>query len=125
MPDPKHLIPIYTTSGNAGGFLNYPFIYNTQGEWIGWVTAEKTVYSVFGQYIGWLNPDRRILRRRGEGFDQPHKFPPPAPTRLLLPATIPLPPMMAELRYDVVDVLDEMPDLMPTLDSYALDDDIG
>jgi hypothetical protein len=31
--------------------------------------------------------------------------------------------MMAELRYDVVDVLDEMPDLMPTQDSYAIDDD--
>jgi hypothetical protein len=123
MPDSKQPIPIYTTSGNAGGFLNYPFIYNTQGEWIGWVTVEKKVYSVFGQYIGWLNLDRRILRRRSEGFDQPREIPPPTPARLLPPATVALPPMMAELRYDVVDVLDEMPDLMPTQDSYAIDDD--
>jgi hypothetical protein len=30
---------------------------------------------------------------------------------------------MAELKYETVDVLDEMPDLMPTLDSFAIADE--
>ena len=112
-------IPIYTTSGNLGGFLLLPYIFNPQGEWIGWVTADWQVYSVHGQYVGWLNKDLRILSKRMREYSYPRQTPPPPPPRLRPPATTPLPPMMAELAIGVIDVLDECPELLPTLDAYA------
>lgn len=117
------LTPIYTTSGNLGGFLQPPYIFNPQGEWIGWVTADKRVYSVHGQYVGWLNNDLRILSKRMHEFNSPRQTPPPPPGRLVPPASVPLPPMMSELAIGVIDVLDENPELMPTLDAYAETDE--
>ena len=122
---PASPIPLYTTSGATGGFLLYPYIFNAVGEWIGWATLDKQVYSVFGQYVGWFSQDWRILRRRTEEFDRPQGTPPPAPARFIPPAIVPLPPLMAELKYETVDVLDEMPDLLPTLDAFAFSDDEG
>jgi hypothetical protein len=123
MTAPLRLFPLYTTLGDLGGFLLYPYIFNPQGEWIGWVTPEKQVYSVWGEYVGWLNQDFRILRRRSYDHDQPKRNPPPKPGRVTLPAHTPLPPMMAELKYDIMDVLEERPELMPTPDAYAFDDE--
>ena len=123
MTDSQKPIPIYTTSGDTGGYLLHPYIYNAIGDWIGWVTNNNQVYSVYGRYVGWLNKDKRILRRRAEDFQKPDITPPPAPPRFLPPATIPLPPLMAEIKYEIVDVLDEMPELMPRLDDFAIDDD--
>jgi hypothetical protein len=116
-------IPIYTTSGDTGGYLIYPYVYNQLGEWIGWVTPDKQVYSVYGRYVGWVNKDNRILRRRADDFQKPDKSPPPMPARFLPPATVPLPPLMAELKYETVDVLEDMPELMPRLDDFAVSDD--
>lgn len=118
----QQIIPLYTSSGQTGGFLVYPYIYNSVGDWIGWVTNERKVYSVHGRYIGWMNQDLRILRRRGEEDQHPILPPPPMPPRLIPPATVPLPPLMSELKYETVDVLDEMPELMPTLDEFVYDD---
>jgi hypothetical protein len=123
MAGSNEAIPIYTTSGDTGGFLHFPYVYNKVGEWIGWVTEDNQVYSVYGRYVGWLNSDRRILRRRADDFKKPDLSPPPAPPRFLPPATVPLPPLMAELKYEVVDVLDEWPDLMPRWDDFAISDD--
>jgi hypothetical protein len=116
-------IPLYTSSGDTGGFLNYPYIYDPIGEWIGWVTREKRVYSVHGNYVGWLSDDRRILRRRADGYDMPAIEPPPPPPRLLPPSLVPLPPLFAELKYETVDVLDEIPDILPTLTAFATSDE--
>ena len=111
-------IPIYTTKGIAEAFLAYPMIYSPQGEWIGWVTPQREVYSVHGEYVGWLTNEPRILRKRTHPFDKPKLTPPPAPpARMLAPATVPLAPLMAELAYDVIDVLHDAPDLLPTLDT--------
>jgi hypothetical protein len=116
MPEP---IPIYTTSGDTAGFLVYPYLFDPVGEWIGWVEEHRLVYSVFGQYVGWLNYDFRILRRRSDEFTHPDREPPARPARFYPPATVPLPPMMAELKYETVDVLDEMPDLLPVYDAFS------
>ena len=123
MAKSKNSIPIYTTSGDTGGFIIYPYVYNQIGEWIGWVTPDRQVYSVYGRYVGWINKDNRILRRRADDHLKPDKTPPPAPPRFLPPATVPLPPLMAELKYETVDVLEDMPELMPRLDDFALGDD--
>lgn len=123
MAKTKKPIPIYTTSGDTGGFIIHPYVYDRSGDWIGWVTSDNEVYSVYGNYVGWINKDNRILRRRADNFQRTDKVPPPAPSRLLPPATVPLPPMMAELKYETVDVLEEMPELMPRLDDFAVSDD--
>lgn len=123
MANAKKPIPIYTSSGDVGGFIIYPYVYDKVGDWIGWVTSDNQVYSVYGRYVGWINKDNRILRRRADNFQRPDKIPPPAPSRMLPPAIIPLPPMMAELKYETVDVLEEMPDLLPRLDEFAISDD--
>lgn len=123
MVEPKNSIPIYTTSGDTGGYLVYPYIYNYIGEWIGFVTTGNQVYSVYGRYVGWLNKDNRILRRRADDFQKENLPPPPSPPRFLPPANVPLPPLMAELKYETIDVLEETPELMPRLDDFAISDE--
>lgn len=123
MSEMKKTIPIYTTSGDTGGFLSFPYIYNPLGEWIGWMTEENQVYSVYGRYVGWLDKNNRVLRRRADNFQKQDMKPPPNPPRFRPPATVPLPPLMAELKYEVVDVIEDMPELMPRLDDFAVSDD--
>ena len=123
MAEAKRAIPIYTTSGDTGGFLTFPYVYNQLGDWIGWVTEEDQVYSVYGHYVGWLYKDKRILRRRADDVQKPDEQPPPVPPRFLPPAIVPLPPLMAEIKYEIVDVLEDMPELMPRLDDFAVSDD--
>jgi hypothetical protein len=114
----KAIVPIYTSRGDAEAFLVYPYLYNRLGEWIGWVNADRGVYSVLGYYVGELTAEPRILRKRITASLRPRKSPiPPPHDRLLLPATIPLPPMMADLRFGVMDVLLEEPERLHTLDA--------
>ena len=123
MSEMEKAIPIYTTSGDTGGFLSFPYIFNPLGEWIGWMTEENQVYSVYGRYVGWLDKNNRVLRRRADDFQKQNKQPPQKPPRFRPPATVPLPPLMAELKYEVVDVIEDMPELMPRLDDFAVSDD--
>ncbi|MFN3492386.1 MAG: 4-fold beta flower protein, partial [Anaerolineales bacterium] len=51
------IIPIYTTKGDAEAFLQYPYLFNRSGEWIGFVTPKREVYSVLGEYVGTLTND--------------------------------------------------------------------
>ena len=71
MPEQKKLIPIYNSRGEIGALLSFPYIYNLAGEWIGWVTSERTVYSVHGHYVGTLTKDPRIVRKREDGDHRP------------------------------------------------------
>ena len=57
-------IPIYTTPGDWSALLIFPYLYNTLGEWIGWVTADREVFDINGIYVGWLTEEPRILTRR-------------------------------------------------------------
>jgi hypothetical protein len=124
MATTQRLIPIYTTRGDFGAYLQYPFVYNRQGEWIGWVTPDRKVYSVHGHYVGMMTSDPRILRRLSDGFDQPRRQPPPPPAPVSCPASVPLAPMMSELTQGLIDVLEEAPELMPSMDAGELREDM-
>jgi hypothetical protein len=118
------LIPIYTTSGDAAAFMAYPYLFNRSGEWIGFITQNKEVYSVLGYYVGYLADGPRILCKRSYSFDKPRVTPPREPGRINVPATIPLPPMMSEISYSIVDILDEEPERLATVDAGELREDM-
>ena len=120
----KRLIPIYTTRGDLGAYLNYPYIFNRAGEWIGWVTRNREVYSVLGNYVGWITDDPRILRKRSYDFSKPRITPPKPQPRIRVPASVPLPPMMAELTFTHIDVLEEEPERLSTIDYDELREDM-
>jgi hypothetical protein len=121
----RSVVPIYTSRGDAEAFLVYPYLHNRMGEWIGWVTADRQVYSVLGVYVGELTAEPRIICRRVTNSFKPHKTPPPPPSRLLVPATIPLPPMLPDLRFGVMDVLLEEPERLHTIDAGELKPDLN
>lgn len=111
------LIPIYTTSGDHAAFLVFPYLFNRSGEWIGWITESKEVYSVQGRYVGRLERGPRILRKRTYDFTKPIQKTPTIPiARIRVPAQVPLPPMMPELTFTDIDVLEDEPDRLPTID---------
>jgi hypothetical protein len=124
MSTPRTLIPIYTSRGDLGAYLSYPYLFNCQGEWIGWVNAKREVFSVAGVYVGWLAEEGRILRRESEGYDRPRAVPPTAPARISVPSNLRLAPMMPELTYGIIDLLDERPDLLPPLDLGVYEKDL-
>lgn len=111
------MIPIYTTKGDAEAFLSYPYLFNRNGDWIGFVTSQREVYSVIGNYVGTLTNDPRIVSKRATSTLKPRLNPPPEPKKVYPPATIPLAPMMAELSYSVIDVLLDAPERLHTIDS--------
>lgn len=118
------IIPIYTSRGDAEAFLAYPYLFNLQGEWVGFVTPEREVYSVLGFYVGYLNNDPRLLRKRVLGVSKPKLTPPPHPRNVYPPATFPLAPLMSELYIDTVDVLLEEPERLHTVDAGDLREDL-
>ena len=111
------LIPIYTSKGDAEAFLLYPYLYNRTGDWIGFVTPKREVYSVMGYFVGTLTNDPRIVSKRATSTLKPRLQPPPKPEKVYPPATVPLPPMMADLNHSTVDVLLDSPERLHTLDS--------
>lgn len=113
---PVPAIPLYSTAGDWAGLFENGHLFNPLGEWIGWVTDGNQVYSVTGEYVGWLSKDFRILRKRTYDEPPPRRKPPPAPPRPRVPATVPLPPLMAELGFDVLDVFEDMPERLHSLD---------
>jgi hypothetical protein len=124
MAPPAKAIPIYSTPGDWMALLVFPHLYSSQGEWIGWVTPDRQVYDVQGLYVGWLTADPRILRKRTMDEELERRAPPPAPPRIRPPASVPLPPMMSQLPFEVIDVLEEEPDRLHTADSGELKEDM-
>jgi hypothetical protein len=121
----KKLIPIYTTQGDVGAFLLYPYIYSAIGDWIGWVTSDRGVYSVHGHFVGTLSKGPRILRKREwDSATAPPRQPPPSPPPIRPPVNVPLAPQMAEVALNMIDVLEEAPELMPPVDFGELRDDM-
>jgi hypothetical protein len=119
------LIPIYTSRGDVEAFLVYPYLYNRNGDWIGWVTPKRQVFSVLGYYVGYMSNDPRILRKRATSTLKPRQSPPPPPpNRIPLPATVPLAPMMSELTHSVIDILMEEPERLHTVDRGELREDV-
>ncbi len=124
MVNSVRLIPIYTTRGDVGAILDYPYLFSPTGEWIGWVSEDRQVFSVHGNYVGLLTRDWRIIRSRAHDYRQPDRDPPSRPIPFRPPAHFPLPPMMAELGLNMVDILDEMPELLPSIDYGDLRQDM-
>lgn len=120
----KRAIPIYTTPGDWVALLVFPYLYNQIGEWIGWVTDSREVFDVDGVYVGWLTDEPRILRKRIIEDELERREAPAPPKRLRPPATVPLPPMMAELRFEIIDVLEEEPERLHTTDTGEFKDDM-
>jgi hypothetical protein len=119
------LVPIFTTVGDVGAFLAYPFIFSCEGDWIGWVSSERLVYSTHGNYIGWLAEGPRILRKQEDSYSKPKlDIIPPFTLKICPPALSPLPPMMPELPFGVMDVLFERPDMLPPMDFGELREDM-
>jgi hypothetical protein len=118
-------IPIFTTRGEVGAVLVYPFLYNRHGEWVGWVTADRKVYSILGVFVGELSNDQRILRKRVYDYSMTRRMAPTTPPlRITVPASFPLAPLMAELPYDVIDVLQDEPEQLHTTDAGELRPDM-
>jgi hypothetical protein len=118
------LIPIYTSKGDAEAFLLYPYIFNRTGDWIGFVTPKRDVYSVLGHFVGTLTNDPRIVRKRATSTLRAKIKPPPKPQKVYPPATVPLPPMMADLSHSVIDVLLDAPERLHTTDSGEQREDL-
>ncbi len=124
MTSANRLIPIYISRGDVGGFLQFPYIFNRDGEYIGWVTSTRQVYSVHGQYVGSLTMEPRIIRKQSSGYLKPRLAPPPIPEPIKPPATLPLAPMMSELPVGSFDVLEDKPELLPPKDFGDLREDM-
>ena len=119
------LHPIYTTRGEHAVYFENGYLFNLTGEWVGFVdTRSGHVYSVGGEYVGYVNKDGRILRKRAMDEMAPKRTPPRPPGRPQLPARVPLPPMFADLSFDTLDVLEEMPERLHTADAGELRDDM-
>jgi hypothetical protein len=93
------------------------FLYNPRGEWVGYINRSGQVFSVMDKYVGWLSKDFRVLRKKAQDQTVPAS-PRPArpPLKVRLPNSAPLPPLMADLPFDTLDVLDEEPERLHTLD---------
>jgi hypothetical protein len=117
--------PIYSTSGEWCAIIERPYIFDTQGEWIGWVSDEEEVFDVDGGFVGWLDSDQRVLRHRAmRRGDHDRRDPPKPPGSIRPPASVPLPPLMPELPAGTVDVFDEHPGLLHTTDYGRLKEDM-
>ncbi|KAA3647981.1 MAG: hypothetical protein DWQ07_03045 [Chloroflexi bacterium] len=123
-PTTTQALAIYTSLGDVEGFLVYPYLHNRRGEWIGWVTAQREVYSVHGDYVGWISKEPRLLAKRTRPYDKPKSTPPPMPQRIVPPSSMRLAPMMSELSYDTIDILQDEPERLPTIDAGELRPDM-
>lgn len=110
------IIPIYSSRGDAEAFLAFPYIYNRAGEWIGFITSQRDVYSVLGYYVGTLTNDPRIICNRSSEA-KPRLKPPLRPAPMRISASIPLPKMMGDLNPGCVDILQDEPHRLHTLDA--------
>jgi hypothetical protein len=115
---------IYTSRGDWGAFLVYPYLYNPIGEWIGWANSKREVFNLDGAFIGSISNDQRILRKRVLDKPPPKHPLPKLPEKHRIPASIPLPPQMAELPFDMIDILEDMPDLLHTMDAGEFKPDV-
>jgi hypothetical protein len=114
---------IYDTRGDWHATQIGDFIYSTRGEYVAYVEHGE-IYKSDGEWIGRLSKDGRILRKRSERRRELHPNPPPKPPKPdKLPPRAPLPPMMAELDFSTMDVLDEDPEIFKRISDLRPDMD--
>jgi hypothetical protein len=116
---------IFSTSGEHVAYFGNGYIFSRAGEWIGFVDLKTgQLFAVNGEHIGYMSRDGRLLRKRTMDERVPRRLPPPPPPRPDLPSNVPLPPMYSELGFETVDIMDEMPYLLPTADADDLRPDL-
>jgi hypothetical protein len=121
--DPNKPVFIFDTHGDWQATKIGDFIYSSRGEYIGYI-ENTDVYKGDGEWVGRLSKDGRILRKRTERRRELHPNPPPKPPKPeKMPGRAPLPPMMAELDYGTVDVLDEDPEVFKRISDLRPDMD--
>lgn len=125
MSNPQPFVAIYTSDGEAAAFLVYPYIYNRNGDYIGWITRNKQVYSIEGHYVGWLSDERRILRKQSTARIKPRLTPPPPPITPGYSFSAPSIGKMPELKPCVFDVLLDAPELLSPVQSNDLFRSVG
>lgn len=120
-------VPLYTTHGRWAGLLSDGHLFNPAGEWIGFVERDGRVYSVAGEYVGALTRDRRVLRPRGLETTAGQRRRPPAapPTPIRPPSHVPLPPLMGDPGFELMDVFEEAPQRLHTRDADPAARDLG
>lgn len=118
------LIPLYDSKGDVDAYLFYPYLFNRNGDWVGFITAKRDVYSVLGLYVGYLSNDHRILRKRVTGSLKPRLPVPPRPKRINPPSHSPLAPLMSELTFSTIDVLLEEPERLHTTEGGEFSEDL-
>ncbi len=112
-------VPVYTTRGDwAAMLVNDYYLYSPAGDWIGFLDLKRNVFNARGEYAGWLSADSRVLRKRDITGSLGKMKGPPIQPRLKFAPSMALPPMMAELGYDTIDVFEDMPE---KLDPYDMD----
>ncbi len=118
----RKMRPIYATNGEWVALLVENGLYDTTGDWIGWLEPADAavanpndarrwaVYNRDGIYVGFLAPDGRVLRERIRPR-RPQQSPPAFSPKIRPPASVPLAPMFAELPWNQVDVFEEEPEV--------------
>lgn len=114
---------IYSTAGDWFATKVGNDIFDTTGEWVGFVEGVD-VWTAGGEWIGQLTREGRIVRKRAAPRRPIRTNLPPRPPKPAdLPARAPLPPMMAEVAYDSIDVLEEEPDVFKHISDLRPDMD--
>jgi hypothetical protein len=124
--DPAKFFYMYDTSGDWQGTILNNYIFDTRGDYIGFIHDEEgegyEVYTAVGEWIGYLIQDGRVVRKRTAEKrpllkDKPEK--PAKPEKL--PARAPLPPLGADLGFTLIDVLDWDPEIFKRLSDMVPD----
>ncbi len=103
---------LYTTSGDWAAVIWQGNLYEPNGDWAGYLVG-RNVFSPGDEYLGYVSDDQRVLRKRmlDESFVRPRGVRPPRPQgKPPIPSTVPLPPTMRELSYDLIDMFEEYPE---------------
>ncbi len=121
--DPNKPVFIFDTYGDWQATKFGDFLFSTRGEYLAYL-EDGEVYKRDGEWLGRLSKDGRILRKRTERRRTLHPNPPSAPPKPdKLPPRAPLPPMMAELDFSTIDVLEEEPDIFKRVSDLRPDMD--
>jgi len=108
---PEKPIFLFNSSGDWGGTVIGGRIFGPRGDYLGFVEG-TAVYTKDGEWVGDLAKDGRILRKRSARSRPLHANPPPKPPKPTgLPARAPLPPQTVDVGHDVIDILEEDPDI--------------
>ncbi len=102
------MIPIYRSDGEWVAVYDKGHLFSVEREWLGFVIGRE-VFDPSGEYLGFLSDDHRLLRKRTMQELSYHP-PPPRPSRPILPANIPLAPLLRALPYQIIDMFEEYPE---------------